>query len=170
MGNHGAILDAASIYGVVMFVGFDVVSGEEWASVLYKAGLQGMDYTGGAAVRKLIVGKEGSHVDNPQVLTTNESPPTEVIPFHHEMAQTPNPPAHIAFFCRTNAAQGGSTPLIRSDLVYKMLQDEHPDFIYQLEQRGVKYSRRVPEVDDPASAQGRSWKAMFKAPDKPKAQ
>lgn len=118
MGNNENILKAASAYGAVMFVGFDVVSGEEWASVLYKLGLQGMDYAGGAAVRKLIVGKEGSHEDNPQVLTTNESPPSEAIPFHHEMAQTPNPPSHICFFCRGNAAQGGSTPLVRSDLVY----------------------------------------------------
>ena len=141
-----------------MFVGFDLVSAEEWASVLYKAGLAGMDYAGGAAVRKLIVGKEGSHETNPQVLTTNESPPSEVIPFHHEMAQTPSSPSHICFFCRSNAAQGGSTPLIRSDLVYKMLADEHPQFIQQLEERGVKYSRRVPAEDDPASAQGRSWK------------
>ena len=34
-----------------------------------------------------------------QVLTTNESPPESPIPFHHELAQTPNPPSHISFFC-----------------------------------------------------------------------
>jgi len=158
--HHEAILEAASRYGAVMFSGFDVVSGEEWASVLGKTGMREMEYAGGAAVRRLIVGCE-ERMNMPQVLTTNESPPSEPIPMHHEMAQTPNPPTHICFFCKENAAQGGSTPLIRSDLVYNFLNDNYPDFIHQAEELGVKYHRTVPEVDDPASAQGRSWKAMF---------
>lgn len=44
-----------------------------------------MNYVGGAAVRNLIVGTEGV-LQNPQILTTNESPPSEAIPFHHELA------------------------------------------------------------------------------------
>ena len=41
------------------------------------SGLQGMDYVGGAAVRTQITDR---------VFTANESPSTEKIPFHHEMA------------------------------------------------------------------------------------
>jgi hypothetical protein len=47
-----------------MFKGFEIVSGEEWASVLYQSGLKEMPYVGGAAVRKLIVGQEGK-LENP---------------------------------------------------------------------------------------------------------
>ena len=54
--NHEKILKAASEYGAVMFSGFEIKTGEEWASVLYKSGLRQMDYVGGAAVRTLIVG------------------------------------------------------------------------------------------------------------------
>jgi len=97
------VIKAASEYGTVMFKGFDIQNGEEWASVLYNTGLKEMNYVGGAAVRKLIVGTEGK-VTNIQVLTTNESPPSQPIPFHHELAQTPNPPDHIMFYCQTNAA------------------------------------------------------------------
>ncbi len=68
-----------------MFSGFEVKTGEEWASVMYKTGLKEMNYVGGAAVRRLIVGNE-KRFDNIQVLTTNESPPSEPIPFHHELA------------------------------------------------------------------------------------
>ena len=110
-----------------------------------------MNYVGGAAVRKLIVGTEGQ-LDNPQILTTNESPPSEPIPFHHELAQTPNPPSHICFYCSVNAAEGGSTPLIRSDFVYNFLIEKYPDFTNKLEELGCKYVRTVPEVDDPSSA------------------
>ena len=83
--HHENVIKAASLYGAVMFKGFEIVNGEEWASVLYQSGLKEMNYVGGAAVRKLIVGTEGK-LDNPQILTTNESPPSEPIPFHHELA------------------------------------------------------------------------------------
>ena len=69
-----------------MFKGFDIKTGEEFASVLYKSGLKEMPYIGGAAVRKLIVGSETLKQTNIQVVTTNESPPSEPIPFHHELA------------------------------------------------------------------------------------
>ena len=83
--NHEKIRKAASEYGAVMFSGFEVKSGEEWASVMYKSGIKQMEYVGGAAVRKLVVGNE-QRMNDMQVLTTNESPPSEPIPFHHELA------------------------------------------------------------------------------------
>lgn len=41
-------------------------------------GFENFPYVGGAAVRRQLA---------PRVFTTNESPPSEKIPFHHEMAQ-----------------------------------------------------------------------------------
>ena len=38
--HHNEILRAASEYGAVMFKGFEISSGEEWASVLYQTGLK----------------------------------------------------------------------------------------------------------------------------------
>ena len=96
-----------------------------------------------------------------QILTTNESPASEPIPFHHELAQTPNPPDHICFYCSVNDAEGGSTPLIRSDMVYDYLFGKYPDFVTKIEELGVKYRKVAPEENDPSSALGRSWKAMY---------
>ena len=58
LNHHEDILKAASEYGAVMFSGFEIKSGNEWASVLYKTGIKEMNYVGGAAVRNLIVGNE----------------------------------------------------------------------------------------------------------------
>lgn len=160
LNHHEDILKAASEYGAVMFSGFEIKSGNEWASVLYKTGIKEMNYVGGAAVRNLIVGNE-DRMNDMQVLTTNESPPSEPIPFHHELAQTPNPPDHIAFYCLKNEAEGGSTPLIRSDLVFEWLQKNYPQFAKDAEEKGVKYVKVAPEEDDPSSALGRSWKSMY---------
>ena len=62
-----------------------------------------MEYIGGAAVRKLIVGSE-NRMQDMQILTTNESPPSEPIRFHHELAQTEDYPDYISFFCKENSA------------------------------------------------------------------
>lgn len=83
--HHESVLKAASEYGAIMFSGFEILTGEEWASILYKSSMKEMNYVGGAAVRKLIVGNE-QRFNDMQVLTTNESPPSEPIPFHHELA------------------------------------------------------------------------------------
>ena len=56
--NHKLILECCSHFGAVMFKNFDVASGEEWASIMYKSGLKEVHYIGGAAVRRLIVGSE----------------------------------------------------------------------------------------------------------------
>ena len=58
MAKNDLIRQAASEYGAVMFSGFEIKTGEEWASVLYKSGIKQMEYVGGAAVRNLIVGNE----------------------------------------------------------------------------------------------------------------
>lgn len=83
--HNELVLKAASEFGAVMFTGFGIATGEEWASCLMKTSLHEMNYVGGAAVRNLIVGNDKRMTDM-QVLTTNESPPSEPIPFHHELA------------------------------------------------------------------------------------
>lgn len=167
--NHETVLKAASEYGAVMFSNFAIKSGEEWASILYKTSLKQMNYIGGAAVRKLIVGND-KRMNDMQVLTTNESPPSEPIPFHHELAQTPFPPSHICFYSKINDADGGSTPLIRSDFVYDWLLKNYPDFCAKIEELGVKYRKVAPAVDDPSSALGRSWRSSFQCQTKEEAE
>jgi hypothetical protein len=57
-----------------------------------------MAYIGGAAVRTQITSR---------VFTSNESPPSEKIPFHHEMSQVPEPPTHLFFYSEIPAEVGG---------------------------------------------------------------
>ncbi len=92
----------ASEHGAVVVKDTGIVAPEEWAAAICALGLKEMEYIGGAAVRKLVVGTEG-RMANPQIVTTNESPPDQPIPFHHELAQTPDPPSHISFYCQRSA-------------------------------------------------------------------
>jgi alpha-ketoglutarate-dependent taurine dioxygenase len=102
-----------------------------------------MEYIGGAAVRTQLTDR---------VFTANESPPSEKIPFHHEMSQVPHPPTHLFFYCEQAPEVGGETPLLVSHHIYARVKVAHPDFMDKLERLGVRYVRVLPEYDDPTSA------------------
>jgi hypothetical protein len=51
--------------------------------------------------------------------------------------------------------------VVRSDLVYDYVLSKYPEFIPKFEE-GLKYIKRVPEISDPSSPIGNSWKSMFK--------
>lgn len=137
---------------VILFRNFPVKSAENLDSVIQASGIKGMDYVGGAAVRTQLTSR---------VFTANESPSTENIPFHHEMSQVPEPPTHLFFFCETPAETGGETPILISSEVCSKLEDLHPEFMSKIEQYGVRYTRILPEKDDPTSAIGRGWKSTY---------
>ena len=46
-------------------------------------------------------------------------------------------------------------------MCFDYLNGKYPDFITKIEELGVKYIKVAPEVDDPSSALGRSWKSMY---------
>ncbi|CAE7190995.1 unnamed protein product [Symbiodinium pilosum] len=92
-------------------------------------GCEGYDYVGGAAPRTEVV--------KGVVFTSNESPPDQPIPFHHELAQ------------------------LVDDEVADFFISHFPDFAKEVETKGVRYIRTMPEVTDPTSAQGRSWAESY---------
>ena len=99
----------------------------------------------------------------PGVFTANEAPPTEPIPFHHEMAQCDDKPAYVVFFCEKPAVQDGATPIIPSHAVARHLRKTHPVVAAKFAQLGVRYARTLPLEHDPSSPIGKSWRAAFNA-------
>lgn len=88
------------------------------------------------------------------MFTSNEAPPDQLIPFHHEMAQTPVYPSHLFFYCDVKPGRGGETPICLSNAVYEAMVKQRPEFVERLRQKGVKYTRVLPEFDDPSSPIG----------------
>jgi len=142
-------------HGAVLLRDCPVRSPQDFELVLDAAKFVNMPYVGGAAPREQVI--QG------RILTANESPPDEPIPFHHEMAQVPNPPAYIFFYCDIASETGGETAIVHSHTVYQRFASLNPDFAKRVEELGVKYVRIMPEEDDPSSPIGRSWKSTFQA-------
>jgi diketogulonate reductase-like aldo/keto reductase len=133
---------------------FDV---ESFGSFLVDLKLKRYPYIGGAAPRTVIPTVAGKDI----IFTSNESPPDQPIPFHHELAQCPDPPAYIFFYCDTPTESGGQTPIIDSTKVYRFANDTHPTFIEKLKLHGARYIRTLPAEDDPSSPIGRSYKSTW---------
>ncbi|KAH9605114.1 hypothetical protein KSS87_005738 [Heliosperma pusillum] len=141
----------------IIFRGFQVSSAKEFNDVVEAFGFDELPYVGGAAPRSNVVGR---------VFTANESPPHQKIPFHHEMAQVPEFPSKLFFFCEVEPKSGGETPIVLSHIIYQRMKERHPEFVQQLEEHGLIYTRVLGEGDNPSSPIGRGWKSTFLTDDK----
>ncbi|KAJ3305510.1 hypothetical protein HDV03_001376 [Kappamyces sp. JEL0829] len=142
--------------GAIIFRGFPGLHGAAaFQDFVDALGIKNLPYVGGAAVR---------HQIYKDIHTTNESPPDQPIPFHHEMAQVPLYPETLFFHCDV-ITQGGETPLLRSDVIYAAVHKAFPAFTRKLEEKGVVYTRVIPKEDDPASPIGRGWVSTFQSDD-----
>jgi hypothetical protein len=112
--------------GAIIFRGFPGLHGavafQEFVEAL---GISSLPYVGGAAVRYPIY---------KDIHTTNESPPNQPIPFHHEMAQVPLYPLTLFFHCDV-ITKGGETPILRSDVLYNRVNETFPEFTKKLEEK-----------------------------------
>jgi hypothetical protein len=150
------LLAQAAEHGAVLFRGFPLKTPEDFDAFVAAFDLPNFPYDESLsnAVR---VNK------TPRVFTANEAPPTVNIYFHHEMAQTPMFPSRLFFFCEQPAAEGGATPLCRSDILWDRLADRCPRFAGDCEAKGLKYTNVMPSENDPTSGMGRGWQSTLRA-------
>lgn len=157
--NQQQLVELAKTHGAVLFRDFcpPISTAADFDVVCKSFGLAEFPYIGGAAPRSVITGS---------VFTANESPADQLIPFHHEMAQSKTHPGVLFFYCLKAPPEGGQTPIVLSNLVYERIKDEFPAFVEELEEKGVRYVRFLPEEDDASSAIGRGWKSTFAVQEK----
>lgn len=148
-------------HGAVLLRGLPLATAADFDAVVSALGYPELPYVGGAAPRTNVVGR---------VFTSNESPPDQKIPFHHEMAQVPEFPARLFFFCEVPPSEGGETPILLSHEVTALMQAKHPEFVQSLREKGLRYVRVLGEGDDKTSAIGRGWQSTFLTKDKAEAE
>jgi hypothetical protein len=69
-------------------------------------------------------------------------------------------------YCDVAPPEGGQTPLLLSNIVYRKMCERDPAFVKRLQDEGLCYVRVAPEEHDVDSALGRSWKSTFFADDR----
>lgn len=152
--NRADLLGLATQHGAMLFRGFPLTHAEDFDRFVAALGLENFPYKKSLSNAVRVNFTE-------RVFSANEAPPDVKIFLHHEMAQTPLFPLLILFFCEIPAAEGGATPICRSDVLYERMQAACPQFIADLEAKGLKYSNVMPDSDDPQSGMGRSWRSTL---------
>jgi hypothetical protein len=149
------LLAASATHGAVLFRGFPLQTPQDFDAFVAAFDLPNFPYEESLSNAVRIV-------KTPRVFTANEAPPSVTIFLHHEMAQTPIYPSRLFFFCEQPAAEGGATPLCRSDVLWEIVESEFPSFADCIE-KGLRYSNVMPAENDLASGMGRSWQSTLRA-------
>ena len=149
--KRGYLTQRAFFFGAILFRGWDVPSAKHFENTVDALDLQPFDMSGSAAPRTKITRS---------VYTSNDAPPSETIPFHHELGQSNDPPSYIFFYCETPSSRGGATPIVDSREIAKWVRQRYPS-AYRKIKDGLHYRRVMPNEDDPSSPIGRSWKTTF---------
>ena len=89
-------------HGAILLRGCPIDEPEDFERLLDDVGFPRMPYVGGAAPRTAVTSR----------VLSNESPPSEQVPFHHEMARFPIH-LHTFFLLRPTSRAGGKTPIVR---------------------------------------------------------
>lgn len=70
------------------------------------------------------------------------------------MAHVEKFPSYLFFYCDVEPKEGGETPICLSTVAYDRISKERPALVEKLGQKKLKYSRVLPEPDDPSSPIG----------------
>lgn len=154
MGRHRQdVWRSLDTHGAVLFRGFRASeTAYDFSDAMKALGLDSFDASESAAPRTSVA---------PFVFTANEAPETEVIPFHHEMAQCESPPDVIAFFCEVPPQSKGATPFVSSVQVASFVEWLLPESVKELSERRIRYARTLPAQSDTGSPIGRSWRDTY---------
>ncbi|KAL2816971.1 taud/tfda taurine catabolism dioxygenase [Aspergillus granulosus] len=96
------------------------------------------------------------------VATANEGPNTQPVYPHNEFGLSPHFPKWVFFYCADPPDTGGETPINNSVILYERLAQRHPEFIAELQQKGVKYQLFYPNTArDQTSSPGTSVRQSY---------
>lgn len=79
-------------------------------------------------------------------------------------------PSKLFFFCEIEPGKGGETCIALSHVIYERMEQMHPKFVAEMEEKGLLYTRVLGDESDPLSPVGRSWKEVFMTDDKTEAE
>lgn len=148
-------------HGALFFRGFPWFSPADFNSLVQATAWERLPYVGSAPRTKVVDG----------VYTANDSNPSVFIPFHHEMAQvTDGCPSKVLFFCETEPAEQGQTPIVVSHKVTEKMWEQFPEFMQKLEELGLLYVKVLPMKMDPSQISLQGWPLVFGTSDRSEAE
>ncbi|KAL2000780.1 hypothetical protein VTN02DRAFT_2645 [Thermoascus thermophilus] len=131
----GKIEELLNRHGAIYLKDLGLRSAEEFSQFASAFGWRPHEDIGNP-VRRTVV------ADN--VATANEGPNTMPVYPHNEFGLSPHYPAYVLFYCASAPETGGETPINNSIVLYERLREVVPEFLKELEEKGVRYQLFYP--------------------------
>ncbi|KAH8600919.1 hypothetical protein B0O99DRAFT_736933 [Bisporella sp. PMI_857] len=135
--SKGIVRDLLTKHGAIYFQNLDLKSPDEFSQFASAFGWTPHEDIGNP-VRRTV------HAFN--VATANEGPNTQPVYPHNEFGLSPHYPAYLFFWCQSAPETGGETPINNSITLCHALKERHPEFIEEIEKKGVRYQLFYPNT------------------------
>ncbi|KAF5010271.1 hypothetical protein FDECE_3556 [Fusarium decemcellulare] len=130
LAKSGRLGELLTTHGAIYFQDLGLRDADEFSDFAHAFGWTPHEDIGNP-VRRTVLAKN--------VATANEGPNTQPVYPHNEFGLSPHYPSYVLFYCVSAPETGGETPINNSVVLYQKLKEKHPEFIEEVEKKGVKY-------------------------------
>ncbi|OKL61421.1 hypothetical protein UA08_03687 [Talaromyces atroroseus] len=129
LADRGDLDAALRRHGTLLFRGLPIQKADDFSRFAHAFGYKPHEIIGIVVDRPLLA---------KNVAPANESALTTTIGSHNESPQVPHAPAYIFFYAHRVPEKGGETPIGSSLEIFNKVNQEVPEFIQELAEKGVK--------------------------------
>ncbi|KAL6241744.1 hypothetical protein RBB50_011277 [Rhinocladiella similis] len=116
-------------HGTLLFRGLPIHNAEDFSRFAHAFGYTPHEIIGIVVNRPMLA---------PNVAPANEAPKEVLIYNHNESPQVPHAPEYIFFYCHRAPVKGGETPISSSLELFHRAQQEIPELISELAEKGIQ--------------------------------
>lgn len=126
--RSGTFIKHLSRHGALLFRDFPLNNADDFSKFAHAFGYKPHEIIGAVAHRPSLAANVGP---------ANDAPNDVLIYNHNESPRLPHSPEYVFFYCHKAAQKGGETSISSSLELFYRAEQEMPDFIHYLSQKGV---------------------------------
>ncbi|KAK2782797.1 hypothetical protein FQN52_000620 [Onygenales sp. PD_12] len=126
--QDGILTKKLARHGTLLFRGLPIHNAEDFSKFAHAFGYKPHEIIGIVVDRPLLA---------PNVAPANEAPKDVLIYNHNESPQVPHAPEYIFFYGHRAPKKGGESPIASSVELFYRAQQEIPEFIAELSEKGI---------------------------------
>lgn len=148
--QDGLLTKRLALHGTLLFRGLPIHNADDFSKFAHAFGYKPHEIIGIVVNRPLLA---------PNVAPANEAPKEVLIFNHNESPQVPHAPEYIFFYGHRVPEKGGESPISSSVELFYRAQQEIPEFIAELTEKGVlsKVTYKVDKQFEGGSTLGQAF-------------
>lgn len=126
--QDGILTKQLAVHGTLLFRDLPINGAHDFSRFAHAFGYKPHEIIGIVVDRPVLA---------PNVAPANEAPKEVLVYNHNESPQVPHAPEYIFFYCHKAPHTGGESPISSSLELFRRAQEEIPEFIGELAQKGI---------------------------------